>query len=61
MKNRCLYCYDTIEDGGDFHERCSLEFFGTGKPPIIEYSLDQMDELAKEVVERNYQCHWWKN
>jgi len=53
MKNRCLYCYDTIEDASDYHEKCSLEFFGTRRPPVIEYTLDQMDELAKEVVERS--------
>lgn len=30
-----------------------MEFFGTPTPPEIEYSLDQMDELAKSVVERS--------
>ncbi|HMT00606.1 MAG TPA: HipA domain-containing protein [Saprospiraceae bacterium] len=30
-----------------------MEFFGTPSPPKIEYSLDQMDELAKNVVERS--------
>ncbi len=53
MENRCLYCYKSIEEGHDLHEKCSLEFFGTPTPPIIEYSLDQMDELAKNVVERS--------
>jgi serine/threonine-protein kinase HipA len=42
-----------VEAGHDFHEKCSLEFFGTPTPPAIEYSLDQMDELAKKVVERS--------
>ncbi|MEX2371708.1 MAG: HipA domain-containing protein, partial [Bacteroidales bacterium] len=53
MQNRCLYCYDPIEAGHDFHERCSLQFFGTPAPPAIEYSLDQMEELAKKVVKRS--------
>lgn len=53
MKNRCLYCYQSIEEGKDFHEKCSLKFFGTSAPPKIGYSLDQMDELAKKVVERS--------
>ena len=30
-----------------------MEFFGTSIPPKIGYSLDQMDELAKNVVERS--------
>lgn len=53
MKNRCLYCYEDIEDDHDFHKRCSLAFFGTSIPPIIEYSMGQMDELAKNIVERS--------
>ncbi len=53
MENRCLYCYESVEAGHDFHEKCSLEFFGTPVPPVIEYSLDQMDELVKHMVERS--------
>ena len=53
MEHRCLYCYKPVEDETDFHERCSMEFFGISTPPELEYSLDQMDELAKNVVERS--------
>jgi len=53
MENKCLYCYEAIEEGKDFHEKCSLKFFGTSIPPTLEYSLNQMDELAKNVVERS--------
>lgn len=53
MKRRCLYCYKPVEDELDFHEKCSTEFFGTPTPPELEYSLDQMDVLAKNVVERS--------
>lgn len=53
MVNRCLYCYEPVNDGEEFHEKCSMEFFGVKKPPIIEYSLAQMDEIAKQVVERS--------
>ncbi|WP_297085471.1 HipA domain-containing protein [uncultured Draconibacterium sp.] len=53
MKNRCLYCYEALETAEDFHPRCSKEFFGTLTPPQIPYSLDQMTELAKHVVERS--------
>lgn len=52
MENKCLYCYDPIEGDKDFHKKCSLAFFGTPTPPHIEYCWDQMDELAKQVVER---------
>ena len=53
MDSKCLYCYKAVEAGNDFHKSCSLEFFGTPTPPVIEYSLDQMDELAKNIVERS--------
>jgi len=53
MENRCLYCYKAIDADSDFHEKCSMEFFGTPFPPQLEYSLDQMDKLAKNVVERS--------
>lgn len=53
MSHKCLYCYQIIEGEGDFHSKCCAEFFGTATPPIIPYSIDQMDELAKEVVERS--------
>jgi serine/threonine-protein kinase HipA len=53
MMNRCLYCYDSVDEGHDFHEKCSLRFFGTPIPPLLAYSLDEMDELAKRTVERS--------
>ncbi|MBK5209807.1 MAG: HipA domain-containing protein [Flavobacteriaceae bacterium] len=53
MENKCLYCYEELPEGKYFHSKCSLEFFGTEIPPILPYSLDQMSELAKNVVERS--------
>lgn len=53
MTHKCLYCYQTTEGKQDFHQKCSVEFFGTPIPPVIEYSLNQMDELARSVVERS--------
>jgi len=51
--NKCLYCYKTLDGEADFHEKCSLDFFGSKKVPLIRYSIDQMAELAKNVVERS--------
>ena len=53
MANKCLYCYEPLDGAGDFHPKCSLEFFGTVIPPNINYTFNQMAELAKEVVERS--------
>jgi serine/threonine-protein kinase HipA len=38
---------------GDFHEHCSLEFFGTKQAPQLNYSLGDMADLAKNIVERS--------
>lgn len=51
--SKCLYCYKDVDSGNDFHAACSLSFFGTETPPKIEYSLDDMNELALKVVERS--------
>jgi serine/threonine-protein kinase HipA len=55
MNKKCLYCYGLLDptDTSDFHERCSLKFFGSKMPPLFNYSLNQMTELAKNVVERS--------
>ncbi|RXK83647.1 HipA domain-containing protein [Filimonas effusa] len=54
MSKHCLYCYQPLaeDSGNDFHERCSLTFFGDKVPPRLSYTLDQMAELAKNIVER---------
>lgn len=51
--NKCLYCYKEISQGYDFHEHCALEFFGTKEVPKLDYSLNEMQKLAKDVVERS--------
>ncbi len=53
MKNKCLYCYDPIDKDADFHKKCCMGFFGTSTPPQIPYTIDQMAELAKNIVERS--------
>jgi len=51
--NKCLYCYKDVDSDSDFHVACSLTFFGTEISPKIEYSLDEMNALALQVVERS--------
>lgn len=55
MNKNCLYCYHQLPEGtkGDFHEHCSIDFFGTEQQPEFSYSLEQMDELAQNVIERS--------
>ncbi len=53
MANKCLYCYEKLKGEVDFHEKCSLAFFGQKEAPQLPYALDEMAELAKNVVERS--------
>jgi serine/threonine-protein kinase HipA len=52
--SKCLFCYQEITDkeyvNHEFHKSCSKKFFGKNKPPIIEYTLSEMLELAEKVV-----------
>jgi serine/threonine-protein kinase HipA len=53
MKRKCLYCYQPVDGKGEFHEKCNKKFFGSAEPPILTYSVNEMAELAKQVVERS--------
>jgi len=52
MNRKCLYCYGELLDNhlGDYHPKCSNAFFGSPEAPLLNYSLDEMHKLAKEVV-----------
>jgi serine/threonine-protein kinase HipA len=51
----CLYCYKPLENNllGDYIQQCRLDFFDDKQPPEFEHSLQQMAELAKNVVDRS--------
>jgi serine/threonine-protein kinase HipA len=54
ITDKCLACYQPLDTGLiDFHTRCSKNLFNTITAPLLPYSLDQMYELANEVVRRS--------
>jgi serine/threonine-protein kinase HipA len=53
MANKCLYCYEPLTNGTDYHESCAKKFFGLSNAPELPYTLDQMSGLAKNVIERS--------
>lgn len=53
MRNKCLYCYEPLNEASDYHKKCSLEFFGSSHPPKINYSIDEMNVIAQKVVDRS--------
>ena len=49
---RCLYCYEPLFDSTtDFHEACNKRFFGQLKTPQLAYSLENLQELATQVIQ----------
>lgn len=58
MENKCLYCYkeiDSVElatEAGSkgYHEKCSKKFFGKIHPPELNFTEDEILELAEAVI-----------
>lgn len=52
--NRCLYCYKELnDDETDFHSKCSKAFFGTAAPPSLSLTIEELNNLAKEIIKRS--------
>lgn len=58
MENKCLYCYKEIDtdelttEAGSkgYHMKCSKKFFGKINPPNLNFTEDQILELAEQVI-----------
>ena len=47
----CLYCYRPLLKGEkDMHVACVKKFFGTKDLPALDYSTQQLDELALQII-----------
>ena len=51
--NRCLYCYQPLENETDYHTKCIKTFFNINFAPILPYRFDELNKLAKESVEKS--------
>lgn len=48
---KCLYCYGPLEKGEkDFHARCARKFFGTENVPVLDYTCEDLEKLAMQVI-----------
>ena len=48
---KCLYCYRSLEKGEkDFHANCAKKFFGTKEVPILNYTCEDLEKLAIQVI-----------
>lgn len=58
MENKCLYCYKEIDSdelttkagSKGYHEKCCKKFFGKVQPPELNFTEDQILELAEQVI-----------
>ena len=49
--DKCLYCYRPLEKGEtDFHARCAKKFFGTEKVPVLDYTCEDLEKLAMQII-----------
>ena len=51
--SNCLYCYQPLaKNEQDFHASCSKKLFGQPTPPVLPYSEEDLEPLAKEVIQQ---------
>ncbi len=49
---RCLFCYQPLPlSEPDFHAACSRKIFGQTIPPVLPFSEDDLEPLAREVIQ----------
>lgn len=47
----CLYCYRELPEGvNDMHPACIKRFFGTTTMPLLDYTSDELDKLAEQII-----------
>lgn len=50
--NKCLFCYQPLKGNEiNFHTKCSKKIFGTSAAPLLNYTVSEMENLAREVIE----------
>ena len=57
-EKKCLFCYqelsakdlETEAGKSGYHEKCSKKIFGKKTPPILDFTKDEILELANQVV-----------
>lgn len=48
---KCLYCHQPLDKSeNDFHASCAKKIFGTATPPVIDFDLKHLEELAKQII-----------
>jgi serine/threonine-protein kinase HipA len=54
--SKCLGCYLPLEENEQlesYHKSCSKKLFGTEAPPIVDFGLTELEEMAKQSITKN--------
>ena len=49
--DRCLRCYESLSSG-IYHEKCSIQLFGTKTPPQLQTTTAEVENRAKELLKQ---------
>ncbi len=50
--SNCLFCYQPLTDHAqDFHVSCAKKIFGQPDAPVLPYSEEDLEPLAREVIQ----------
>ncbi len=54
---KCLYCYQSIDEvnsnmNNEYHQKCSKKFFGVSSPPIIEFTLNDINKIVADNISK---------
>ena len=50
MNNKCFVCFHEVEGGRQYHNQCAEKLFGTITPPVLDFGMDSLKELAIKAV-----------
>ncbi len=48
--SRCLICSEVCSNGNEYHDTCLKELFANNRPPVLDYSFNDLTKLAKNIV-----------
>lgn len=66
MENKCLYCYKEIDSEelktnagfNGYHQKCSRKFFEKISPPELDFTEEEILELAKQIIKKSKNSSW---
>ncbi len=48
----CLFCYQPLSNGQEYHQKCCKRFFGINTIPVLQLDKKLLDDLAAKTVNK---------